>query len=98
MREHYTSAKSAGAVVITRVQGADDRAGIQQALDLGSEGIMVPYVNTAEDVRKSISCCMYPEPSKHDGSRSVYFPMTSTNAEGLLGYVGNANGRIFTMV
>lgn len=76
---------------LVRVAGYDDRAGIQQALDAGSDGVLIPYVNTAEEVRQAVSCCYYPEPSKRQGSRSVYFPQTSSNAGGLLGYTGAWN-------
>jgi 4-hydroxy-2-oxoheptanedioate aldolase len=34
-----------------RVSGYDDRAGIQQALDAGSDGILIPYVNNAAEVQ-----------------------------------------------
>jgi 4-hydroxy-2-oxoheptanedioate aldolase len=76
---------------LVRVAGFDDRSGIQQALDSGSDGILVPYVNNAEEVKKAVSCCLYPEPSKHDGSRSIYFPQRSSNEAGLLGYTGAWN-------
>lgn len=76
---------------LVRVCGYDDRAGIQQALDAGSDGILIPYVNTAEEVQQAVNCCLYPEPSKHSGNRSIYFPQTSSNEGGLLGYTGSWN-------
>jgi len=81
---------SGGAKSMVRVGGYDDRAGIQQALDLGADGVLVPYINTAEEARQAVSCCRYPTA----GTRSVYFPQRSTNKDGLLGYVGNANKNI----
>ena len=81
---------SGGAKSMVRVGGYDDRAGIQQALDLGADGILVPYINTAEEAVAAISCCRYPTA----GTRSVYFPQRCTNKDGLLGYVGNANKNI----
>ena len=81
---------SGGAKSLVRVGAYDDRAGIQQALDLGADGILVPYINTAEEARQAVSCCRYPTA----GTRSVYFPQRSTNKDGLLGYVGNANKNI----
>jgi 4-hydroxy-2-oxoheptanedioate aldolase len=81
---------SGGAKSLVRVGGYDDRAGIQQALDLGADGILVPYINTAEEATQAVSCCRYPTA----GTRSVYFPQRSTNKEGLLGYVPNANKNI----
>jgi len=78
---------SGGAKSIVRVGGYDDRPGIQQALDLGADGVLIPYINTAEEARKAISCTKYPTV----GTRSVYFPQRSMNKAGLLGYAGNFN-------
>ena len=38
-----------GVKSLVRVGGYSDRAGIQQALDMGSDGVLVPYINTAEE-------------------------------------------------
>jgi len=76
-----------GAKSMVRVGGYDDRPGIQQALDLGASGVLVPYINTAEEARQAISCTKYPTV----GTRSVYFPQRSMNKGGLLGYAGNWN-------
>src|SRR3954466_1999998 len=38
-----------GAKSMVRVGGYSDRAGIQQTLDMGSDGVLVPYINTAEE-------------------------------------------------
>ncbi|MBS1828427.1 MAG: hypothetical protein JST93_24180 [Acidobacteria bacterium] len=81
---------SGGAKSMVRVGGYDDRAGIQQALDLGADGVLVPYINNAEEARQAVSCARYPTA----GTRSVYFPQRSTNKAGLLGYVPNANKNI----
>ncbi|MBM3738621.1 MAG: hypothetical protein FJW39_22825 [Acidobacteria bacterium] len=81
---------SGGAKSMVRVAGFHDRGGIQQALDLGADGVLVPYINTAEEARQAVSCARYPTA----GTRSVYFPQRSTNKAGLLGYVGNANKNI----
>jgi 4-hydroxy-2-oxoheptanedioate aldolase len=78
---------SGGAKSLVRVGGYDDRPGIQQALDLGSDGVLVPYINTAEEARLAVSCTKYPTA----GTRSVYFPQRSMNKAGLLGYAGNFN-------
>jgi len=78
---------SGGAKSIVRVSGYDDRPGIQQALDLGADGVLIPYINTAEEARQAVSCNKYPTA----GTRSVYFPQRSMNKAGLLGYASNAN-------
>src|SRR6267154_3010959 len=79
-----------GAKSMVRVTGYSDRAGIQQALDMGADGVLVPYINTAEEARQAISCTKYPMA----GTRSVYFPQRSMNKAGLLGYAGSANDNI----
>jgi 4-hydroxy-2-oxoheptanedioate aldolase len=76
-----------GAKSLVRVGAYNDRPGIQQALDLGADGVLIPYINTAEEARQAISCTKYPT----DGTRSVYFPQRSMNKAGLLGYAGNFN-------
>jgi 4-hydroxy-2-oxoheptanedioate aldolase len=81
---------SGGAKSLVRVEGYHDRGGIQQALDLGADGVLVPYINSAEEARQAVSCARYPTA----GTRSVYFPQRSTNKAGLLGYVGKANENI----
>jgi len=70
-----------GAKSLVRVAGYNDRAGIQQSLDLGADGVLVPYINTAEEAREAVSCTKYPRV----GTRSVYFPQRSMNKAGLLG-------------
>jgi len=85
---HMISAIHNGnARALVRVGGYSDRQGIQQALDIGADGILVPYINTAEEVKKALDCMKYPM----DGSRSVYWPQRSMNVDGLLGYCGRAN-------
>jgi 4-hydroxy-2-oxoheptanedioate aldolase len=79
-----------GAKSLVRVGGYSDRAGIQQALDMGSDGVLVPYINTADEARQAVSCCRYPTA----GTRSVYFPQRSMNRAGLLGYAGAANNNV----
>src|ERR1700694_1580579 len=37
-----------------------DRPGIQQALDMGADGVLIPYTNTAEEARQAVSCARYP--------------------------------------
>src|ERR1700756_4693808 len=79
-----------GAKSIVRVAGDHDRGGIKQSLDMGADGVLVPYINTAEEARQAVSCCRYPTA----GTRSVYFPQRSMNKKGLLGYAGAANENV----
>jgi 4-hydroxy-2-oxoheptanedioate aldolase len=79
-----------GAKSLVRVAGYHDRGGIQQSLDMGADGVLVPYINTADEARQAVSCARYPTA----GTRSVYFPQRSMNKDGLLGYAGAANDNV----
>jgi len=79
-----------GAISMVRVAGYHDRAGIQQSLDMGANGVLVPYINTAEEATQAVSCARYPTV----GTRSVYFPQRSMNKAGLLGYAGASNDNV----
>ena len=79
-----------GAKSMVRVAGYHDRGGIQQALDMGADGVLVPYINNADEARQAVSCARYPTA----GTRSVYFPQRSMNKGGLLGYAGKANENV----
>jgi len=79
-----------GAKSMVRVAGYHDRGGIQQSLDMGADGVLVPYINTADEARQAVSCARYPTA----GTRSVYFPQRSMNKAGLLGYAGAANNNL----
>jgi 4-hydroxy-2-oxoheptanedioate aldolase len=81
---------SGGAKSLVRVAGYHDRGGIQQALDMGADGVLVPYINTAAEARQAVSCARYPTV----GTRSVYFPQRSMNKAGLLGYARAANDNV----
>ncbi|HTP68508.1 MAG TPA: aldolase/citrate lyase family protein [Dongiaceae bacterium] len=79
-----------GAKSLVRVGGYSDRPGIQQSLDIGADGILVPYINNADEARQAVSCARYPTA----GTRSVYFPQRSMNRDGLLDYAGAANNNV----
>ncbi len=62
---------SGGAKSMVRVAGYQDRAGIQQALDMAADGILVNRINTAEEARQGHPVAPA-IPSV--GTRSVYAP------------------------
>src|SRR3974390_3479286 len=85
---------SGGAKSLVRVGGYSDRPGIQQSLDLGADGVLVPYINTTEEARAAVRCTKNPAA----GTRSVYFPQRSMNKDGLLGYAGSANENLIVAI
>jgi 4-hydroxy-2-oxoheptanedioate aldolase len=98
MAQMLTGINNGHSQSLVRVAGYQDRAGIQQALDAGSNGILIPYVNNRAEVEEAVNCCLYPEPSKHNGNRSIYFPQGCSNTDGLLGYTGNWNENAITAI
>jgi 4-hydroxy-2-oxoheptanedioate aldolase len=90
MGNMISSIANGNCLSMVRVAGYQDRKGIQQALDLGANGILVPIINNRKEAEEAIACCNYPT----KGTRSVYFPQRSTNEHGLLGYVGNSNKNV----
>jgi len=74
LRSLLACCHAGGSKAIVRVGGAYDRIGIQQALDLGADGILIPCSRTVEDVKHGVSCAKYPVhgPGSEGGSRSVY--------------------------
>src|SRR5258708_37834141 len=59
-----------GAKSLVRVGAYNDRPGIQQALDLGADGVLIPYINTAEEARQAVRFTKHPPV----GHGPVYFP------------------------
>ena len=59
-----------GAKSLVRVAGAHDRGGIQQSLDVGADGVLVPYINNADEVRQAVSCCRYPTAGTRRSARA----------------------------
>ena len=45
-----------GAKSLVRVAGYSDRAGIQPSLDMGTDGVLVPYIHTAREARTAGGC------------------------------------------
>jgi len=74
LRCMISAVHAGGAKAIVRVGGCYDRVGIQQSLDLGADGILVPCAQTVADVKHAVSCAKYPVkgPGSAGGTRSVY--------------------------
>lgn len=78
----FQAIKLGGSKSFVRVEGPDDRYGIQQAFDLGCDGILVPFINTADDVKKAIASAKYPGREGKEGTRSLYLNLRKTLAHG----------------
>lgn len=68
--------------VMVRVAGTHDRSGIQQATDCGADGILIPYVNNAQELEKAVGVCYYPP----NGTRSVFAYGSEANDHMIVAY------------
>lgn len=87
------ASKGRDTVPIVRVAW-NDRVMIKQALDLGAEGILIPYVSSVEEARNAVAACKYPpEGIRGFGPRraSDYYRMTEE-------YIRAANEGILVLV
>jgi 2-dehydro-3-deoxyglucarate aldolase/4-hydroxy-2-oxoheptanedioate aldolase len=91
---HVIAARAAGAAALVRVAGSDEIL-IKPALDIGAEGIIIPQVRSAAEVRRAVSVCRYP-PRGHRG----YGPrrMSSYGRLGAAEYVRTADASLFVSV
>jgi 2-dehydro-3-deoxyglucarate aldolase/4-hydroxy-2-oxoheptanedioate aldolase len=65
-------------------------AWLKKVLDAGADGVIIPHVHTAEEVRQIVDTCLYPP----DGSRSVGMSRAQKYGLGFEGYVKKANTTI----
>ena len=56
---HVLAAQAAGACAFVRVPGVEYYQ-IKNTLDMGADGIIFPFVNTAEIARQAVEACTYP--------------------------------------
>lgn len=84
-----------GPAVFVRVPW-NDPVYIKRALDCGAEGIMVPYVETAEEAQAAAQACRYPP----DGNRGCAFgAIRASNFGGFAAdYWRKANGETLVML
>jgi 2-keto-3-deoxy-L-rhamnonate aldolase RhmA len=87
LREAQTIVQASAAMpVIIRVPLIDE-VWIKKALDIGSAGIIIPQVQTAEDAKRVIEFCKYPP----EGKRPVGIARAQGYGEKFQAYVSNAN-------
>ncbi|GAB4814297.1 hypothetical protein N2152v2_001343 [Parachlorella kessleri] len=89
-----TAISAAGCPSLVRVGGPHDRAGIQQALDLGAYGIMVPTVKTRGDVEAAVDACYFPPL----GSRSIAWPVRPQLGRDVESFINSANDEVLLLI
>ena len=70
--------KLGGAKSFLRLDDPNDRSGIQHAFDCGVDGILAPFIRTADDVRKVVDVSKYPCQLGKEGTRSLYMNLRPT--------------------
>ena len=73
----------------------NDMVTLKRILDAGAYGVLIPYVNNAEEARKAVSYCKYPTEGLRGVAPSPRAPGFGMNAQN---YMRNANREIFVMV
>jgi len=63
--------KLGGSKAFVKVAGAEDTASIQQCLDAGATGVVVPGVCTAAQAEKAVNAMKYPMSDFPDGTRGI---------------------------
>ena len=71
---------------VVRVPSSDE-AWLKKVLDAGTNGVIIPHVNSADEVRYLVRTCLYPP----DGSRSVGMSRAQKYGIRFNDYVKNAN-------
>jgi 2-keto-3-deoxy-L-rhamnonate aldolase RhmA len=91
---HLIAARASGAAALVRVAGSNESL-IKPALDIGAEGIIVPQVRSAAEVRRVVDACRYPPLG-----RRGYGPrrMTKYGRTGGAEYIRDANTQLFVNV
>lgn len=91
---HLISARAGGAPALVRVP-CSDVAWIKRVLDIGADGIIVPQVRSAAEVRSVVSASRYPPM----GTRG-FGPRRSNNygREDAQTYLAEANRRVFVAI
>ncbi len=59
VQSHVIATRAGGATALVRVPW-NDPVLIKPVLDLGADGVIVPLIRSAEDVRLAVSACRYP--------------------------------------
>lgn len=87
-------ARLGNANTFVRVDGPHDMSGIQKSLDCGADGVVVPYVNSVEEVKKAVSACYFTNSALGTGHRSIYNPLACNLSNGFANYATTSNDNV----
>ena len=94
VKHHFMAIKGSGTAALVRVPW-NDQALIKPVIDLGADGIIVPMIETADDVARAVAACRYPP----EGTRG-FGPLRPLDygRRGLKGFYEEANANLFVVV
>jgi 4-hydroxy-2-oxoheptanedioate aldolase len=67
----------------------------KRTLDMGTSGIMIPYVNTAEEARQAVAAMRYPPEGRRGAARNI---RANGFGQDLATYFAEANEKLLTVV
>jgi len=94
VKQHLMAIKGSGTAALVRVPW-NDQALIKPVIDLGADGVIVPMIETADDVARAVAACLYPP----QGTRG-FGPLRPLDygRRDLKGYYERANASIIVVV
>lgn len=92
LANHLRAAKGTGLAVFARVSSISSE-NIARCLDLGVDGIVLPMVRSADDIRRALDCMLYPP----RGSRGLGGERAQKWGLGVDDYVATANDELMLM-
>jgi 4-hydroxy-2-oxoheptanedioate aldolase len=72
-QEMVRAAEAADITAITRII-SNDVSQVRKVLDSGAKGVVVPFLNTAEDAQKLVANCLYPPEGNRGAAPGVRAP------------------------
>ena len=91
---HILAAQSAGAAAFVRVPGVDP-AQVKAILDMGPDGIIFPFVETAEIAELAVRSCLYPPIGMRGQGpiRAIKYGLDDENA-----YIENSSAKVWKIL
>src|SRR3954452_24014665 len=90
--EHVRAAVRSDTVALVRVADLD-RGLIKRALDVGADGVVVPWVETEDQLRRAVSFARYAP----EGCRGIGAERANGWGEGLAGHTAEANDHVLVV-
>src|SRR5207244_6357656 len=85
---HLRAAVRSETVALVRLAAAE--AGlIKRALDLGADGVVLPWIESADQLRRAVACAQYPPA----GTRGIGAERATAWGRGLARHVAEANAQ-----